>query len=104
MNLKLNTVTKFYFTECISGDISLNEKDITANMCPSDAELLYRINEYGVFYPVFPKSLLERQLVGYFLSKEYNEFICVFEENEEFAIDETIGDLGWLPFEGNIKC
>ena len=99
MNINPNTVSECYFTECISGDISLNKKDITANMCPSDAELLYRINEYGLFYPIFPKSIFERQLVGYFILKEYSEYICVFEANGKYMIDEAIGELGWLPLD-----
>lgn len=65
LNLKPTIKTNCYFTEDVSGDISLNRIDLTANMCPSDAEHLYRLNVYGVFYPVFPRMQQSRQLVGY---------------------------------------
>ncbi|MGE7843578.1 hypothetical protein ACQKNX_22715 [Lysinibacillus sp. NPDC093712] len=97
MNIKTSKISSCYFSECISGDISLYEKDITANMCPSDAEHLYRLNEYGVFIPVFPMSIRKCKLIGYFVSEEYNEFICIFEENGKYKIDENMGELGWLP-------
>ncbi|KGA83698.1 hypothetical protein KQ41_06565 [Lysinibacillus fusiformis] len=97
MKLKPNIITECYFTECVSGDISLNENDIYANMCPSDAEHLHIINVQGLFYPVFPQPLLKRKLVGYFISLEYNELIYIYENDKKYEIDESIGDLGWLP-------
>lgn len=99
LNLKPTTITKCYFTEDISGSISLNKKNLTVDMCPSDVEHYYRLNVYGMFYPIFPRMQRARQLVGYFLSREYNEYICVIEENSKYTVDESIGDLGWLPYE-----
>ncbi|MBD8523831.1 hypothetical protein [Lysinibacillus fusiformis] len=99
VNINPTTITKCYFTEDISGGISLNRKDLTADMCPSDAEHYYRINVYGMFYPVFPRIQRARQQVGYFLSSDYNEYICVFVENSKYIVDESIGELGWLPYE-----
>ncbi|WDV09383.1 hypothetical protein [Lysinibacillus irui] len=98
LNIKPTTITKCYFTEDLSGGISLNKKDLTADMCPSDAEHYYRINVYGMFYPVFPRIQRTRQLVGYFLSIDYKEYICVIEDNSRYIADESIGDLGWLPY------
>lgn len=100
MMLELNTITKCYFTEDISGDISLNKIDLTANLCPSDVDHIFRLNVNGLFYPVFPQSLLKRQLVGYFIDEENNEFIYIYKDDKKYIIDETIGDLGWLPFKG----
>lgn len=99
LNLKPTTITKCYFIEDISGDISLNKIDLTADICPSDVKHYYREYIYGVFYPVFPRMQRARQLVGYFLCRECKEYICLIEENSKYTVDESIGDLGWLPYE-----
>lgn len=102
-SIKPTDVTDCFYVDDISGDISLFSGNVAEDLDPADVEHYYWLIEEGTFYPVEPKAIQDRKLVGYFVSKDNEEYICIYDDNGKYVCDYAIGELGWSPIDDVIK-